>query len=96
MEPLISEARRRFALGAAPGRVFAELALYADPREAAVAVCMALGIARTEAERSVGAPGQNPEFWDLAGYARLSPFEAAHEIGGLLEGVGVFRTPTTR
>ncbi|WP_309113507.1 hypothetical protein [Saccharothrix sp.] len=96
MEPLISEARRRFAQGTAPGRVFAELALFADPREVAVAVCVALGIARAEAERSVGAPEQNPEFWDLAGYARLSPLEAAHEIGGLLEGVGVFKTPNSR
>lgn len=93
MEVLISEARRRYAQGTAPGRIFAELAMFADPREAAVAVCVALGIARTEAERSVGAPGQNPEFWDLAGYARLSPLEAAHEIGGLLEGVGVFQVP---
>ncbi|MFI9816609.1 hypothetical protein [Saccharothrix variisporea] len=96
MEVLISEARRRHALGTAPGRIFAELAVFADPREAAVAVCVALGIARAEAERSVGAPGQNPEFWDLTGYARLSRLEAAHEIGGLLEGVGVFHTPNRR
>ncbi|MEJ2857725.1 MULTISPECIES: hypothetical protein [unclassified Saccharothrix] len=96
MESLISAARRRFALGASPGRVFAELALFADPREVAVAVCVALGIERPDAERSVGAPGQNPEFWDLAGYARLSPLEAAHEIGGLLEGVGVFQIPNRR
>jgi hypothetical protein len=89
---LVAEARRRLGEGAAPSQVFAQLAEGAsDGREVALAVCIAVGIPRVEAEQRLGS--KDPEDWKLDGDEHMSRGEYASEFGDLLERVGTFDLP---
>jgi hypothetical protein len=79
------------AEGTAPGQVFAQLALgESHPRQVALAVCVAIGIPRPEAERRLEEfDGADPEAWNLD-RGRHSREENASSDGEILESTGLF------
>ncbi|MFJ6485167.1 MULTISPECIES: hypothetical protein [unclassified Streptomyces] len=85
MTGTVARARAALASGLPPAAVYAELAVGADFRDTALAVCDALGIPRADAEQRLGSAG---ELWDFA------PGEEAL-LGELLEVVAVFDVHVT-
>jgi hypothetical protein len=89
VESLADDAQRHLTEDADPCQVFQRLADGgASFRSAALATCIALGIARSEAEQQLKL--DDDEFWGVDSDVGSSPFSDAAECADVLEQLGAF------